>query len=308
MHLTKGELNFMATKKSASKAASKKKAGTKKPTNGKTGKSAPKRALCVGINDYPYDGSDLNGCVNDAHAWAELLTSHYGFSSSDVRVITDTEATKQNVMNALKDLVAGAQPGDVLVFQNSSHGSYVADTTGDEPMYDEILCPYDIADNQITDDELREFIANITPGVRLTVILDNCHSGTATRAIVGEGAGMRTPDDRRRRFLSPALRGMPILDNPWAARPKSTVKYPESGMREVLLAGCTDVEYSYDAYFNGVYHGAMTYFALQIIREANYNLTYSQLHSRLLSRIVTGYPQHPQLEGKTENKRRQIFT
>ena len=25
-----------------------------------------KRAFCVGINDYPYDGSDLNGCVNDA--------------------------------------------------------------------------------------------------------------------------------------------------------------------------------------------------------------------------------------------------
>ena len=32
-----------------------------------------KRAFCVGINDYPYDGSDLNGCVNDANAWADLL-------------------------------------------------------------------------------------------------------------------------------------------------------------------------------------------------------------------------------------------
>ena len=27
-----------------------------------------KKALCVGINDYPYDGSDLNRCVNDANA------------------------------------------------------------------------------------------------------------------------------------------------------------------------------------------------------------------------------------------------
>ena len=27
-----------------------------------------KKALCVGINDYPYEGSDLNGCVNDAKA------------------------------------------------------------------------------------------------------------------------------------------------------------------------------------------------------------------------------------------------
>jgi hypothetical protein len=294
----------MATKKSAAK----KKPATKRPADTNTGRRAPKRALCVGINDYPYDGSDLNGCVNDSHAWAELLTSHYGFSSSDVRVITDTEATKRNVISALKDLVTGAQPGDVIVFQNSSHGSYVADKTGDEAMYDEVLCPYDIADNDISDDELREFIGNINEGVRLTVILDNCHSGSATRAAVGEGTGMRTPDDRRRRFLSPALRGKPILDNPWKAKPKTRVKYPESQMREVLLAGCRDIEYSYDAYFDGVYHGAMTYFALQVIREANYKLTYSQLHSRLLSRITAGYPQHPQLEGKGENKKRQIFS
>ena len=25
-----------------------------------------KRALCIGINDYPGTGSDLTGCVNDA--------------------------------------------------------------------------------------------------------------------------------------------------------------------------------------------------------------------------------------------------
>jgi hypothetical protein len=34
-----------------------------------------KRAFCVGINDYPYDGSDLNGCINDARAWADLQTT-----------------------------------------------------------------------------------------------------------------------------------------------------------------------------------------------------------------------------------------
>jgi hypothetical protein len=269
---------------------------------------APKRALCVGINDYPYNGSDLNGCVNDANAWAALLTSQYGFASSDVRVITDAQATKANVVAALKDLLSGAQAGDVLVFQNSSHGSYVVEKGGDEPMYDEVLCPYDIASNHIKDDELYDLFSGIKSGVRFTAILDNCHSGTATRAIVGEGMGMQTPDDRRRRFLSPALRGLPILEDPWKAKPKGKVARPESEMNEILLAGCTDVEYSYDAFFNGVYHGACTYFALQVIRQANYRLTYSQLHSRLTSLITAGYPQHPQLEGKLENKRRQIFS
>lgn len=304
----------MPTKKASGKKTSK--AASKKEKFFPAGKGpaaaaarrAPKRALCVGINDYPYNGSDLNGCVNDARAWGELLTAHYGFAASDVSVITDAQATKKNVVAALKDLLSGAQAGDVLVFQNSSHGSYVTEVGGDEMLYDEVLCPYDIASNHIKDDELYELFSAVKRGVRLTIILDNCHAGTATRAIVGEEAGMRTPDDRRRRFLSPALRGLPILEDPWKAKPKGKLARPESEMNEVLLGGCTDVESSYDAYFSGVYHGAMTYFALRVIREANYRLTYSQLHSRVLNLITAGYPQHPQLEGKLENKRRQIFT
>ena len=269
-----------------------------------------KRAFCVGINDYPYEGSDLNGCVNDAKAWAELLTSNFDFPTSDVQVITDAEATKEAMMSGVKNLLAGASSGDVLVFTNSSHGSYVADTNRDEPKYDEILCPYDIADNPLVDDELRELFADLDPGVRLTVISDSCFSGTVTRAAVAENIpGMQTPDDRRVRFLNPALRGDPVLANPWAAKPTRPEKYPESGMTEVLLTGSSDKEYSYDANIDGVYHGAMTYHALKAIREANYELTYRDMHSRLTDLVSeAGFPQHPQLEGKDENKDRQIFT
>ena len=74
-----------------------------------------KKALCVGINDYPYDGSDLNGCVNDATAWAELLIDHYEFAEEEVALLLDAEATQANIMSGLKDLVSGAEPGDVLL-------------------------------------------------------------------------------------------------------------------------------------------------------------------------------------------------
>jgi hypothetical protein len=268
-----------------------------------------KRAFCVGINDYPYDGSDLNGCVNDAQAWAELLTSHYDFARADVKLIIDAEATKVNMIAGIKDLLAGAKSGDVLVFTNSSHGTYIADTSGDEPSYDEALCPYDVADEVIMDDELRELFADLPQGVRLTIISDSCHSGTVTRAVVSEVLPglLKTPDDRRVRFLNPALRGGTVLPNPWKARPKRE-KYPESKMREVLLSGCTDKEYSYDAMIGGVYHGAMTYFALQAIRQANYQITYAQLHTRMNYLLdEAGYPQHPQLEGRSQHKKRQLF-
>lgn len=145
---------------------------------------------------------------------------------------------------------------------------------------------------------------------RLTVVSDSCFSGTVTHAAVMDNLpGLRVPDDRRVRFLSPALRGSSVLQNPWKAMPKRQERYPESHMSESLLSGCTDKEYSYDALIGGVYHGAMTYFALQAIRAADCQITYAQLESRVNALLdQAGYPQHPQLEGRRQNKKRQVFT
>lgn len=264
-----------------------------------------RRAFCVGINDYPYDDSDLNGCVNDARAWAKLLMDHYDFPSSEVKVITDSEATKANMVAGMKSLLAGASSGDALVFTNSSHGTYVAESGGDEPLYDEALCPHDTDRNLLVDDELREMFADIPDGVSFIVISDSCHSGTVTRV----APSIPVPDERRRRFLNPRLLGNEELEDPFEAPPRRWNAHPQSGMREILLTGCTDKEYSYDARIGGTYHGAMTYFALQAIREANYRITYAQLRTRVNYLLdQSGYPQHPQLEGKWRSKQRQIFS
>lgn len=268
-----------------------------------------KKALCVGINDYPYDGNDLNGCVNDAKAWGNILVKSFGYASNDIKMLLDGEATKANIIAGIKNLLTGAKPGDVLVFSNSSHGTYVADTSGDEEMYDEALCPYDI-DNLILDDELRELFANLPKGVSLTVISDSCFSGTVTRAAIADVIpGLKTPDERRVKFLSPALMGGAILVNPFKAKPKSSIKYPEAKMNEILLSGCSDKEYSYDALMGSVYHGAMTYYAIKAITDANFQITFNQLHQRILNLIDQGgYPQHPQLEGGDANKKKQVFS
>jgi hypothetical protein len=261
----------------------------------------------VGINDYPFEGNDLNGCVNDAKAWAETLASVFGFPREDVKVLLDSQATKANTMAALKDLLAGASAGDILAFTNSSHGSYIADTDGDEETYDEVLCPYDADCNEIADDELRALFSALPKGVRLTVVLDNCFSGTGTRASVSDLVpGMASLGRARVRFLSPALRGRPLLRNPWKARPKGKEKHPPSKMREVLLTGCSDHEYSYDAHFGGVYHGALSYYALAAIEETGGRLTYRAWHRRVCE-LIASYPQHPQLEGSGPNQRRRLF-
>jgi hypothetical protein len=270
------------------------------------------KAFCVGINDYPIEGADLKGCVNDAQAWASLLQDHYDFPSADIRVMTDAEATKANVLAGLKDLLAGAGPGDVLVFTNSSHGSQIPDPGDDEPdRYDEVMCPYDIRDNALTDDELRELFTGLPKGVRLTVISDSCHSGTVTRALLIDNIpGLSMPDDRRVRFLNPALfRGGPILTDPMGAHPRGRMAFPQSSMDHILLAGCKDTEYSYDAVIGGGYHGAMTFHAIKAIEDASYRITYTELRDKLGPMLEeAGYQQHPQLEGESHSKHRQLFT
>lgn len=269
-----------------------------------------KRALCVGINDYPIDGADLRGCVNDARQWASLLVDHFDFASGDVSVVLDADATKANVLAGLGDLLAGASSGDVLVFTNSSHGSQIPDTDADEPTYDEVLCPYDVRDTTISDDELRELFGNLADGVHLTVISDSCHSGTVTRALIADNIpGLSPPDDRRVRFLHPALfRSTRALPDPMSATPRTRMAFPQESMNHVLLAGCLDSEYSFDAVIEGDYHGAMTFHAIRAIEEAGYAITYAELAERLTPALeAAGYSQHPQLEARSDMKHRQVF-
>jgi len=262
-----------------------------------------KRALFVGVNEYPLASDRLKGCVNDAMGWSDLLSDHFDFPRSSIKVITDTDATKRAVVAALKRLLARARSGDVFVFGNSSHGSQVPDEDGDEKMLDEVLCPYDADDNVLRDDELREMFSAIPAGVRLTAILDNCHSGSGTRAPAGPGTLYR-----RARYMDPQHAGAPAE---WSPRGKSRggAKYPESQMRELLLAGCRSDESSYDADLEGKFHGAMTFYALRVIEAANYRLTYEDLVRRVKRRLTAAeFDQHPRIEGRDANKGRQIFT
>lgn len=259
-----------------------------------------KKALCVGINDYPFgEANDLRGCVNDANDWANLLRNNFGFT--EVKQLLSDKATKANIIAALKDLLAGAKPGDILVFTNASHGTYRADTDGDEPKFDEAICPHDTDTDLLVDDELRELFKTIPTDVRLTVISDSCHSGSVTRL----------PDQQRRnRQLDPRVFGGKALKPAElaAARGKKE-KFPESGMKEILLSGCKSNQTSADAFINNDYHGAMSYYAIEVIKEGGNDLTYAELHERLLEKLADeNYDQVPQLEGTDENKQRQIFT
>ncbi|MBF2026607.1 MAG: caspase family protein [Oscillatoriales cyanobacterium C42_A2020_001] len=99
-----------------------------------------KRALLIGINDYP--GSDkrdlktrglwyqLQGAVNDVELQRELLIHRFGFHSDDILMLTNKKATRAAILNAfekhLYDWVKSDD--DVVVFHYSGHGSNVIDS------------------------------------------------------------------------------------------------------------------------------------------------------------------------------------
>ncbi|KAK9133842.1 hypothetical protein Scep_013370 [Stephania cephalantha] len=140
-----------------------------------------KRAVLVGCN-YPGTKAELKGCINDVNRTYKSLTGRYGFSPDDITVLIDTDdsytqPTGKNIRRALSDLIRSAEPGDVLFFHYSGHGTRLPAETGedDDTGYDECIVPCDM--NLITDDDFREFVDQVPEGCRITIISDSCHSG-----------------------------------------------------------------------------------------------------------------------------------
>jgi hypothetical protein len=129
---------------------------------------AVKRALLVGIDNYPDPRNKLNSCVADTLRFRGLLQTYYGFQTGDITLLHNSAATLASVRIQLAGLFAGVQPGDEVVFFESSHGyRYVKGST-----YTEVLCLYD---QFLEDTELVQFSQQAPPGT-FTCVVDACHS------------------------------------------------------------------------------------------------------------------------------------
>ncbi|MGF1642583.1 MAG: caspase domain-containing protein [Thiotrichales bacterium] len=261
-----------------------------------------KRALCIGINDYPGTANDLAGCVNDAHDWGATLSDR-GF---EVTTLLDAAATKAGMVAAIGGLIDAAESGDSIVITFSGHGTFVPDTSGDEPDgQDEALCPYDIDRGMaLLDDEIHVLFKRRAAGVRVVLLSDSCHSGTVIRWAQPDADS----DAPRARFLPPAA-WLPEerLPHNAAGRVPANV---ESGRAlhsawigglalsggDLLLSGCKDNEYSYDARFRGRPNGAFTYYALRTLKRLGPRATYADWYGAIRNHLPgASYPQTPQI-------------
>ncbi|WP_300449729.1 caspase family protein [Accumulibacter sp.] len=278
-----------------------------------------KRALCIGINNYPGTHMDLSGCVNDANDWAAELTAR-GFSVSK---LLDSQATKAAMVGGIQTLIASATSGDVVVITYSGHGTYVPDTNGDEvDGLDEGLCPYDLqtSGEALLDDEINELFSARKAGVRLVLISDSCHSGTVTRAAAADPdaedaprprfmpMGNWLPADRLPRGIS----GQPLTTVPVSAGASPFAAALSRKTGDLLLAGCKEGpnNFSYDARIGGRPCGAFTYYALKALRSLPANATYANWYAKITPGFLpsASYPQSPQIVGTADARKRKIFS
>lgn len=269
-----------------------------------------KMALCIGINNYPGTDSDLSGCLNDVKDWSRVFGQH-GFT---VQKLVDAEATKKNILAAIKQMLSTAEKGDSILLQYSGHGTYVPDKDGDEDDgTDECLCPYDLfTKGPITDDELNDLLTSKKNGVKLVFFSDSCHSGTVTRfapiSTPPTTAGKTAPV-RKVRFMPPAnflsARELNKLGTIRTFRRSS----PPGRYGSLLMSGCQVVEYSYDAWFSNRANGAFTFVALATLaklpKDASYQDWYKAIKKVLPSQQ---YPQSPNLYGSSAMKKWKIFS
>ena len=261
-----------------------------------------KRALCIGINNYPGTDNDLAGCVNDANDWAAALQTR-GFT---VQMLLDAEATKDRMVDAIRGVLDGLEPGGSAVITYSGHGTFVPDAAGDEPdARDEALCPYDIdRGHALLDDEINVLFAGRPPRSRVVLISDSCHSGSVIRWAPPD----RDSDVPLPRFLPPAA-WMPESRLPKNARGEVLTRVAAAARPvalaggDLLMAGCQDSEFSYDARFGGRPNGAFTYYALKTLPKLPQGATYADWHAAI-RRYLPGasYPQSPQIFGAQRNR------
>ncbi|MCE7908362.1 MAG: hypothetical protein DYH02_08365 [Candidatus Omnitrophica bacterium COP1] len=158
------------------------------------------RALIVGIDQYA-SLPRLKWPLSDSQSYQQMLTMH-GWAPGSIRTLTNMEATKQNIRQALFTMASSALPGDVLFFAFSGHGAQATDFDDEYDRKDEALCPYEarLGDPQslFLDDDLRA-VLEINRNVFWVIFLGCSHSGEGSRNLEmqffsEEGDGTRSGD------------------------------------------------------------------------------------------------------------------
>ena len=225
-----------------------------------------KRALIVAIADYPkHSGWNKIHANNDLTILLPTLEKQ-GFKRKNIIVLTDNQANKKNIIQALQVLDESCKEGDYVFIHFSCHGQQMEDDNGDEiDGLDESLVPYDAemhfrkgkyeGENHIRDDELEAMLFSIRKKIKddgsLIVSLDACHSQSGSRGMNEEVVVRGTPVI----FSGLGYQGINKMNN------KDTPLLQWQGLAPItIISACKSYQQNYEYKSdNDQYYGSLTY-------------------------------------------------
>jgi hypothetical protein len=266
---------------------------------------AEKLALLVGIDEYapgtPANFKKLAGCVRDTELVRTVLEDRFEFPREDILVLTNAEATHENIVRAFREwLIARAGKDTEVLFWFSGHGSRIPDLSGSKLAErggkESTFVAYDSraggADGafDVSDDEMRSLLYALTRITsRVTVVTDSCHSGGATRGVQRVRAadeGSKPLDfERLRSTFWPA--DVPLRDDDGANEVEADRYVHISACSDTQLAQEIDTE---DAQGTVQSHGALTFFLTQCLQNAQPKASYRSLADEAAVRLSTQIP------------------
>ncbi len=258
-------------------------------------------ALMVGINNYHPSSNvaPLYGCKNDIVNFHAFLKDHYSNNYTiNTKTLFDEAASYQNIVDHFgEQFLLQANKEDTVLFYYSGHGAQERTAqeflpyspTGKE---ETIVC-YDsrtLKGLDLADKELRVLLHRIGQQCpNIIVIMDCCHSGTATRS-ANNRQGMRT---RQAYFRDKARPYSTYLNGFYEDNYPNGENINELSTPHILLAACDKRQKALElASNNGL-------FSSQLLRvlKADRHQSYSDLFSktRIAMREIVE-EQHPQFD------------
>jgi len=287
-------------------------------------------ALLIGIDKYldnelP-DGSyyrDLSGCVRDINHVEEFLRTTLRVPATNIIKLTASDngsakpseprklwPTYENMVAGFTTLTRKAKAGDQIYIHYSGHGGVC------ESLFpklksngkDECLVPTNIGHSEaryLRDIEMAKLLRTMTDKkLIVTMVLDSCHSAGMTRGSDVKVRGLGTVDTTKRStesLVAPPeeLAAAWISTKAETSRGLSAVPWVPASEGAIVLSACGPSELAYEYAFDGVEsNGALTYWFLNSLGELGLNLTYKQLHDRIVAKVHSHFAtQTPHLEG-----------
>ncbi len=220
----------------------------------------------------------------------------------------------ENLVKAFKEITDSAEADDQIYIHYSGHGgrstTIFPEIKGQNGL-DESLVPCDIGANGVCyfrDLEISFLLKKMSDkGILVTLVFDSCHSGGATRGEGGAFArGIDSIDTRKQTQESLVFKNIDVKAA-FAEFPPSATRNLNSAQgwrlpippNLVFISGCRANELANEFAFDGLQrNGALTYWLLDSLRQADENFTYKMLYNRVSAKVHAKFiNQTPVIEG-----------